>query len=61
MALTRAEINERSNQKRGIKSKSFKLHVDDIELIQSTAKKLNISQTKLITEGVKLFIKQQAL
>ena len=53
MALTRAEINERSNQKRGIKSKSFKLHVDDIELIQSTAKKLNISQTKLITEAVK--------
>lgn len=34
MALTRAEINQRSNEKRGIKNKSFKLKIDDITMIK---------------------------
>ena len=37
MALTRAEINQRSNEKRGIKNKGFKLNVDDIAMIKQTA------------------------
>jgi len=33
MALTRTEINERSNEKRGIKNKAFKLNINDIAMI----------------------------
>lgn len=37
MTLTSAEINQRSNEKRGIKTKSFKLKIEDITMIKQTA------------------------
>ncbi|MDF7667778.1 hypothetical protein PT273_07970 [Orbaceae bacterium ESL0727] len=55
MALTRTQINQRSNEKRGIKNKAFKLHVDDIDMIKDTAKALNMSEAKLVVEAVKQF------
>ncbi|MFQ1017918.1 hypothetical protein, partial [Gilliamella sp. BG7] len=55
MALTRAEINERSNEKRGIKNKAFKLNIDDIAMIKQTALDLNISEAKLVVEAIKFY------
>lgn len=60
MALTRAQINERSNEKRGIKNKAFKLHVDDIDMIKATAKELNMSEANLVVQAVKYFKEHQA-
>ena len=55
MALTRAEINQRSNEKRGIKNKGFKLNVDDIAMIKQTAIDFNMSEAKLVVEAIKFF------
>ncbi|MWP63320.1 ribbon-helix-helix protein, CopG family [Gilliamella sp. Pas-s25] len=55
MALTRAEINERSNEKRGIKNKAFKLNIDDIAMIKQTALDLDISEAKLVVEAIKFY------
>lgn len=55
MALTRAEINQRSNEKRGIKNKGFKLNVDDITMIKQTAIDFNMSEAKLVVEAIKFF------
>lgn len=55
MALTRAEINQHSNEKRGIKNKGFKLNVDDIAMIKQTAIDFNMSEAKLVVEAIKFF------
>ena len=54
MALTRAEINERSNEKRGIKNKAFKLNIDDIAMIKQTAIDLGLSEAKLV-QAIKFY------
>lgn len=56
MALTIREINERSNKKRGIKNKAFKLHLNDIALIKCSAKDLGISETKLVIKALKFYL-----
>ncbi|OCG39741.1 hypothetical protein [Gilliamella sp. Bif1-4] len=56
MALTRVEINQKSDQKRGVKVKGFKLHVDDIALIEQASKILDIPQAKLIVDAVKFYL-----
>ena len=55
MALTRTEINERSNEKRGIKNKGFKLNVDDIAMIKQSAIDLNMSEARLVVEVISFF------
>lgn len=55
MALSRAEINERSNEKRGIKNKAFKLNIDDIAMIKQTAIDFDISEAKLVVEAIKFY------
>lgn len=55
MALSRAEINERSNEKRGIKNKAFKLNIDDIAMIKQTAIDLGLSEAKLVVEAIKFY------
>jgi hypothetical protein len=56
MALTRVEINQKSDQKRGVKVKGFKLHVDDITLIEQASKSLDIPQAQLIVDAVKFYL-----
>lgn len=56
MALTRVEIQAKSDQKRGVKVKGFKLHVDDIALIEQASKSLDIPQAKLIVDAVKFYL-----
>lgn len=55
MALSRAEINERSNEKRGIKNKAFKLNIDDIAMIKQTAIDFGLSEAKLVVEAIKFY------
>ncbi|PJG82109.1 hypothetical protein [Caviibacterium pharyngocola] len=55
MALSRTEIVNRSNAKRGIKQKAFKLHESTIELIEQLAKQHNIPQNQLIKLAVEKF------
>ncbi|XKM12678.1 hypothetical protein RCS94_06525 [Orbaceae bacterium ac157xtp] len=60
MALTRVQIQAKSDQKRGVKVKGFKLHADDIAFIEQASKDLNISQAKLIVDAVKYYVENKA-
>lgn len=59
MALTRVQINQKSDEKRCVKTKGFKLHVDDIALIEQASKDLNIPQSQLIIGAVKLYLENK--
>ena len=53
MALSRNEIQKKSDQKRGVKNKAFKMKLEDIALIEQTAARLGISQIDLVVRAVK--------
>lgn len=55
MTLTSTEINQLSNEKRGIKTKSFKLKIEDITMIKQTAFDLGLSESKLVVEAIKFY------
>ena len=55
MALTRVQINQKSDEKRGVKTKGFKLNINDIAMIKQTAIDLNMSEAKLVVEAIKFF------
>lgn len=55
MTLTSTEINQHSNEKRGIKTKSFKLKIEDITMIKQTAFDLGLSESKLVVEAIKFY------
>ncbi|OCG77933.1 MULTISPECIES: ribbon-helix-helix protein, CopG family [unclassified Gilliamella] len=56
MAKSITEIQAKSDQKRGVKVKGFKLHVDDIALIEQASKSLDIPQAQLIVDAVKYYL-----
>lgn len=56
MALTRTEIQKRSDDKKGIKVKGFKLHIDDIALIEKFSTDLGVPQSKLIIDAVRFYL-----
>lgn len=55
MALSRTEIVNRSDAKRGIKLKAFKLPLEVIAEIEALSQKLNIPQNQLIIQAVQQF------
>lgn len=55
MALSRTEIVNRSDAKRGIRLKAFKLPVEVIVEIEALSQKLNIPQNQLIIQAVQQF------
>lgn len=55
MALSRNEIQKKSDEKRGVKVKAFKMKLEDIALIEQTAAKLGISQVDLVIRAVQQF------
>lgn len=57
MPKSRVEIQAKSDAKRGVVSKTYKLHQDDVELIKSLAERLNIPQNQLIMEAVRAYEK----
>lgn len=58
MAMTRAEINAKSDKKRGVRVQSYKLHEDVITLLAKLAEQTGLSKTQIITQGIKLFAEQ---
>lgn len=52
---SRNQIQKESNERLGIKTKGFKLHVDDIALIDELAKKHNIPQNQLIMDAIRAY------
>ncbi|WP_289006144.1 hypothetical protein [uncultured Kingella sp.] len=55
MALSRNDIQKKSDEKRGVKVKAFKMKLEDIALIEETAAKLGISQVDLVIRAVQQF------
>ena len=55
MALSRAEIQKRSDNKRGVKSKGYKLSLETIEMISALSKSTGKSQGTIIEEAIKLY------
>ncbi|TSJ91843.1 ribbon-helix-helix protein, CopG family [Gilliamella apicola] len=55
MALTRAVIQKKSDEKRGVKSKGYKLPVDIIDLISELSAKTGKPQSKIIEEAILMF------
>jgi predicted DNA-binding ribbon-helix-helix protein len=60
MAMSRAEIVKRSEEKHGIKAKTFKLHKDLIADIEQLAQQHNLPQNKLIALAIEK-IKREGL
>ncbi|WP_323842927.1 hypothetical protein [Moraxella sp. Pampa] len=54
---SRTQIQADSDAKRGIKIKAFKLHLDDIAMIEQVAERLGLPQNQLIVEAVKAYEK----
>lgn len=59
MAKSISEIQAKSDMKRGVKVKGFKLHVDDIALIEQVSIDLNIPQSQLIIDDVKFYLENK--
>lgn len=55
---TQTQIQKESNARRGVKNKAFTLKLDDIELIKSLSKHLNIPQNQLIMDAVRAYQRQ---
>lgn len=55
MALSRTEIQKKSDQKRGIKSKGYKLPVDIIDLITELSSKTGKPQSKVIEDAILMY------
>lgn len=56
---TRTQIQSDSDAKRGIVTKSYKLHRDDVEMIKQIAQDLNMAQNELIVKAIKAYAEQQ--
>ncbi|WP_318375911.1 hypothetical protein [Enterobacter sp.] len=54
MAQSIADIQKRSDEKRGVKSKGFKLPIETIELIAALSERTGKPQSAIITEAVKM-------
>lgn len=55
MAQSTADIQKRSDEKRGVKSKGYKLPVETIDLIARLSDETGQPQSAIITEAVKIF------
>ena len=53
--MSRKEIQAKSDTKRGVKVKGFKLPIEIIEEIESLSKALNIPQNQIIIEAFQQF------
>jgi len=54
MAKSISEIQQKSDDKRGVRSKGYKLPVTTIELIEALSKQAGIAQSAVITKAVEL-------
>lgn len=52
MLLTKKEIQDKSDKKRGVRMTGFKLHKETINKLNSLQDEFNMSKTQLVTEGI---------
>ncbi|MDO5058779.1 MAG: CopG family transcriptional regulator [Neisseria sp.] len=57
MALTRNEIQKKSDAKRGVQPKTYKLPVETVALIKRLAEARGMTQVELIRQAVEMFEK----
>ncbi|MDH3001571.1 hypothetical protein A1D23_13370 [Chelonobacter oris] len=55
MAMTRAEINARSDKKRGVRLQSYKLHEEMIALLAELSEQTGLSKTQIVSQGILLY------
>lgn len=55
MALSRAEIQKRSDERRGVKPKSYKLSFETIDTIIALSDETGKSQSKIVEEAIQLY------
>lgn len=58
MALTRQEINKRSREKLGMKTKAFTLDAETIALFETLAAQTGLPQAEILRRSVRLFAEQ---
>lgn len=58
MAMTRAEINAKSDAKRGVRVQSYKLHEEVIALLAELSEQTGLSKTQIVSQGILLFAKE---
>lgn len=54
-SLTKNQIQQKSDAKRGFRVKSFKLKIEDIAYIEQVAKDLGLTQNSLLIQAVTYF------
>lgn len=54
MAKSISEIQQKSDDKRGVRSKGYKLPVTTIELIESLSKEAGLAQSAIITKAIEM-------
>lgn len=59
MVMSRSEINEKSNEKRGVVAKTYKLKKDLVERIEKLSIELNIPQSRIIEKAIELLEQEQ--
>lgn len=52
MALSRNEIQKRSDEKRGVKNKAFKMKLEDIALIEQMAQQTGRTQLDILVAAL---------
>ena len=55
MALSKSEIQKRSDEKRGVKPKGYKLTIETIELISELSKHTGAPQSKIIENAILMY------
>lgn len=55
MALTKQEIQAKSDKKRNVRLASFKLHEEVITLLAELSNQTGLSKTQIVTQGILLF------
>lgn len=55
MALSRTEIQQKSDEKRGVKVKGLKMSLDDIALLEQLAEKTGKPQAAIVAEALHLY------
>lgn len=59
--LTTAEIQKRSDDKRGVKTKSFKLNKDIFDFIEKISLERGLAQNAMITEAILLYAEKYGI
>lgn len=61
MALSKSEIQRRSDEKRGVKNKVLKMKIEDIDFLEQLAKESSMPQVAIVVEVLMLWAEKTAL